>query len=329
MIKFANPQYLWLFLVFIPLIIWYIYQYKKAYPSMNMSSIMPLKNMSGTYKQYLFHVIFLIRLVIIGCIIIIIARPQVYGNWRTSKTEGLDIVLTLDVSTSMLARDFKPDRFEAAKNVANQFVSSRESDNIGLVIFAGESFTAVPMTIDRSTLSNYISNTKIGLLDDGTAIGNGIATAINRIKDGTAKSKVIILLTDGSNNSGNIEPIPAAEIAKKYGIKIYTIGIGKNGMADYPQVDYFGRITYVPQQVVIDEETLKSIATITGGKYFRATDNKVLSNIFKEIDQLEKTEMDIRHFTHTEEDFMMWAWIALSLFVIERIIRYTILRTIP
>ncbi len=329
MIKFANPQYFWLFLIYIPLIIWHIYQYRKAYPPMNMSSIMPLKNIPKSYKQYLFHVIFVLRLIIIGCIIVIIARPQVYGNWRTSKTEGLDIVLALDVSTSMLARDFKPDRFEAAKDVAKQFVSSREYDNIGLVIFAGESFTAVPMTIDRSALSNYISNTKIGLLDDGTAIGNGIATAINRIKDGKAKSKVIILLTDGSNNSGNIEPIPAAEIAKEYGIKIYTIGIGRNGMADYPQVDIFGRVSYVPMQVVIDEETLESVATITGGKYFRATDKKVLSNIFNEIDQLEKTEMDIRHFTHTEEDFMIWAWIALSLFMVERIIRYTILKTIP
>ncbi len=329
MVKFANPQYLWLFLVYIPLIIWYIYQHRGAYPSMNMSSIMPLKNMAKSYKQYFIHVLFIIRLIIIGCIILVIARPQIYGNWRTTKTEGIDIVIAMDVSTSMLARDFKPDRLEAAKVVANKFVSSREYDNIGLVIFAGESFTAVPMTIDRSALTNHITNTKMGLLDDGTAIGNGIITAVNRIKDGKAKSKIIILLTDGSNNSGNIEPIPAAEIAKKYGIKIYTIGVGRNGTAPYPQIDYFGRVTYVPQQVIIDEETLKSIASITGGKYFRATNNNVLSDVFNEIDKLEKTEMDIRHFSHTEDDFSVWAWIALCLFIIERGLRYTLLRTIP
>jgi Ca-activated chloride channel family protein len=229
----------------------------------------------------------------------------------------------------MLARDFKPDRFEAAKSVAAKFVAGRTTDNIGVVIFAGESFTAVPMTTDRSLLANYIKDIKMEMLEDGTAIGDGLATSINRIKDGKAKSKSIILLTDGSNNTGNVAPITAAEIAKKYGIKVYTIGVGRNGMAPFPQQNMFGRIEYVNMPVVIDENTLQDIATITGGKYFRATGNNVLSEIFDEIDKLEKTEMDIKNFSHTEDNYMMWAWIALCLFLLEILLRNTILRTIP
>lgn len=327
--QFAHPQYLWLFILYIPLIVWYILKLRKSHPTLAISSIRQYSKLPRSFKEYLIHVMFLMRLCVIGCIIIILARPQTRDSWRTSSTEGTDIILALDISSSMLARDFKPDRLEAAKNVASKFVSGRESDNIGVVIFAGESFTAVPMTTDRSLLVNYINEINMQMLEDGTAIGDGLATSINRIKDGKAKSKSIILLTDGSNNTGNVAPMTAAEIAKKYGIKVYTIGVGRNGNAPYPQTNMFGAIEYVNMPVVIDEATLQNIASVTGGKYFRATGNNVLTEIFNEIDKLEKTEMDVKHFSHTEDDYMMWAWFAFGIFILEIVIRHTILRTIP
>ncbi len=326
--QFAHPEYLWLFILYIPFIIWYILR-QCNHATLNISTIQPYIKIPRSYKEYLIHALFIMRLIIIGCVIIIIARPQTRDSWRTSSTEGTDIIIALDISSSMLARDFKPDRFEAAKSVAAKFVAGRTTDNIGVVIFAGESFTAVPMTTDRSLLANYIKDIKMEMLEDGTAIGDGLATSINRIKDGKAKSKSIILLTDGSNNTGNVAPITAAEIAKKYGIKVYTIGVGRNGMAPFPQQNMFGRIEYVNMPVVIDESTLQNIATITGGKYFRATGNNVLSEIFEEIDKLEKTEMDIKNFSHTEDNYMVWACIALCLFLLEILLKNTILRTIP
>ncbi len=327
--QLAHPQYLWLFLIYIPLISWYIFKRIKSQPSLLVSSAIPYAKLSRSFKEYLIHFAFILKLAVIGCLIIILARPQTRDSWRTSSTHGTDIILALDISSSMLARDFKPDRLEAAKSVASKFVSGRESDNIGIVIFAGESFTAVPMTTDRSLLANYINDISMNMLEDGTAIGDGLATSINRIKDGKAKSKSIILLTDGSNNTGNVAPITAAEIAKKYGIKVYTIGVGKNGTAPFPQQNMFGRIEYVNMPVVIDETTLQNIASITGGKYFRATNNNVLSDIFEEIDKLEKTEMDVKHFSHTEDNYMPWALLALGLFLIEILLRNTILKTIP
>lgn len=327
--QFAHPHILWFLLIILPIIAWYLLKKIKSQPSLHVSSISPYKNLPKSFKEYLYHGLFVLRILTIACIIIILARPQTRDSWRTSSTEGTDIILALDISSSMLARDFKPDRFEAAKKVASKFVSGRESDNIGIVIFAGESFTAVPMTTDRSLLVNYINDISMNMLEDGTAIGDGLATSINRIKDGKAKSKSIILLTDGSNNTGNVAPITAAEIAKKYGIKVYTIGVGKNGNAPFPQQNMFGRIEYVNMPVVIDEETLKNIASITGGVYFRATSNNVLNEIFDEIDKLEKTEMDVKHFSHTEDNYMPWALLALTLFLIEIVLRYTLLRTIP
>ena len=231
MMSFANPQYLWLFLVYIPIILWYIKKQRVAEPTLKVSTLLPFEKVGTSWKAYLRHVLFVMRLMAIGCLIIILCRPQTYDRWSTSETEGTDIVIALDVSTSMLARDFKPDRFEAAKDVASQFISGRESDNIGMVIFAGESFTLVPMTTDKTVLLNYIQDISMGMLEDGTAIGDGIATSINRIKNGKAKSKSIILLTDGSNNTGVVAPLTAAEIAKNLGIKIYTIGVGSNGEA--------------------------------------------------------------------------------------------------
>ena len=327
--ELAHPQYLWLFLIFIPLIAWYIIKHRNAHPALEVSTTMPYARLPRSYKEYLMHLLFLLRLAAIGCVIIVLARPQTRDSWRTSSTEGTDIILALDISTSMLARDFKPDRFEAAKDVATKFVSGRETDNIGVVIFAGESFTAVPMTTDRALLTNYINSIKMGMIEDGTAIGDGLATAINRIKDGKAKSKSIILLTDGSNNTGVVAPVTAAEIAKKYGIKVYTIGVGRNGTAPMPQQNYFGGIDYVNMPVVIDEATLKNIASTTGGKYFRATGNTVLKEIFAEIDRLEKTQMDVKHFSHTEDNYMLLAWLAIGLFVVELLLRHTVLRTIP
>ncbi len=329
MIQFAHPRLLWLLLILIPLVAWYVWKYRNAHPALQISSVSPFAGVRRSYKEFLLHGLFLLRLLAIACIIIVIARPQTRDSWRTSRTEGTDIIIALDISSSMLARDFKPDRLEAAKNVASKFVAGREADNMGLVIFAGESFTGVPMTTDRPTLTNYISSIEMGMLEDGTAIGDGLATAINRIKDGKAKSKSIILLTDGSNNTGNVAPATAAEIAKKLGIKVYTIGVGRNGTAPYPQQDYFGRIEYVNMPVVIDEATLKEIASTTGGRYFRATGNNVLSEIFEEIDKLEKTEMDVRQFSHTEDNYLPWALAALALVCLELIARHTILRTIP
>lgn len=327
--QLAHPEYLWLFTIYVPLIAWYIWKHRNAFPALELSSSMPFASLRRSFKEYLLHGLFLLRLAAIGCVIIVLARPQTRDSWRTSSTEGTDIILALDISSSMLARDFKPDRFEAAKDVAAKFVNGRESDNIGVVIFAGESFTAVPMTTDRSMLTNYISDIKMGMLEDGTAIGDGLATSINRIKDGKAKSKSIILITDGTNNTGNVAPLTAAEIAKKYGIKVYTIGVGRNGTAPMPQQNYYGGIDYVNMPVVIDEATLQQIANATGGRYFRATGNTVLKDIFAEIDQLEKTQMDVKHFSHTEDNYMLWAWLALGLFLLEILLRHTVLRTIP
>ena len=326
--QFAHPEYLWLLLVLIPLAVWYVFKQRTARPSLSISSVSAFAGMRNSWKYYLRHFLFILRMAAIAALIVILARPQIKDNWRTTSTEGTDIVLALDVSSSMLARDFKPDRLEAAKKVADKFVSAREGDNIGIVIFAGESLTGIPMTVDRSMLINYINSIKMDILPDGTAIGDGIATSLNRLKEGKAKSRSIILLTDGSNNTGVVAPLTAAGVAKELGVKIYTIGIGTNGMAPSPVMTPFG-LEFQPQKVVIDEATLQQIADETGGKYFRATGNKVLEDIFAEIDQLEKTQMDVRHFSHTEDDYMLFAWIVFALVCTEFVLRYTLLRSIP
>lgn len=327
--QLAHPQLLWLFLVFVPMIVWYVMRQRDAHPSLSISSTSPFASMPRSWKQYLRHFMFVLRLGAIGCLIIVLARPQMKDKWSTSSTEGTDIVLSLDISGSMYARDFEPSRVDAAKAVAARFIQGRESDNIGLVIFAGESLTGMPMTVDRAQLLSYLEGIQIGMLEDGTAIGDGIATSLNRLKEGKAKSKSIILLTDGSNNTGVVAPLSAAEVAKEMGVKIYTIGIGTNGMAPYPVQNRFGRIEYQPQKVEIDEATLKAIAANTGGKYFRATDNQALEQVFSEIDALEKTQMDVKVFSHTEDNYMLWAWLAFGLFALEMLLRYLFLRPIP
>ena len=327
--QFAHPSYFWLFLGFIPLIAWYVIKQRNARASMAISTISPFASIGRSWKEYVRHFVFILRLGALACLIIILARPQVKDHWRTTSTEGTDIMLAIDVSSSMLARDFQPDRLEAAKAVAQKFVAGREGDNIGVVIFAGESLTGIPMTVDRSMLLNYINSIKMNILPDGTAIGDGIATSLNRLKEGKAKSRSIILLTDGSNNTGVVAPVMATDVAKELGVRIYTVGIGTNGMAPTPVMGMFGNIEYEPQKVVIDEATLREIADATGGKYFRATDNKVLGDVFAEIDQLEKTRMDVRHFSHTEDNYMLFAWIAFAFVALDLLLRYTVLRSIP
>lgn len=331
MMNLAHPGYLWLFLLFIPLIAWYVWSQRKANPSMRMSSISAFKGLSSSWKVYVKHFSFVLKLAALSCLIIILCRPQTYDKWSMSDTEGTDIVMAIDISASMLSRDLQPDRLEAAKKVASDFVAKRESDNIGLVIFAGEGFTLLPMTTHQATLLNTIHEISINMLDaDGTAIGDGIATAINRIKDGKAKSKSIILLTDGTNNSGVVAPLTAAEIAQKEGIRIYTIGLGTRGTAETPYAQGFGgELLYKPMPVTIDEESLKKVAQMTGGKYFRATDNDVLTSIFNEIDKLEKTKIDVKNFTNTQDNYMPWAWALLLLVLLNLTISYTVLRRIP
>lgn len=331
MMNLAHPGYLWLFLLFIPLIAWYVWSQRKANPSMRMSSISAFKGLSTSWKVYVKHFSFVLKLAALSCLIIILCRPQTYDKWSMSDTEGTDIVMAIDISASMLSRDLQPDRLEAAKKVASDFVAKRESDNIGLVIFAGEGFTLLPMTTHQATLLNTIHEISINMLDaDGTAIGDGIASAINRIKDGKAKSKSIILLTDGTNNSGVVAPLTAAEIAQKEGIRIYTIGLGTRGTAETPYAQGFGgELLYKPMPVTIDEESLKKVAQMTGGKYFRATDNDVLTSIFNEIDKLEKTKIDVKNFTNTQDNYMPWAWALLLLVLLNLTISYTVLRRIP
>lgn len=330
MMQMLHPGWLWLFLLFIPLIAWYVYNHRSSFPTLRMSTTQAFDAIPSSWRAWFTHLPFVLRLAALGCLIIILCRPQSRDSWSTSDVEGTDIIVAMDVSTSMLAKDFNPNRMESAKKVATQFVAGREHDNIGLVLFAGESFTQVPMTMDNATLVNAIGQIKMGLLEDGTAIGDGIATSINRIKDGKAKSKSIILLTDGSNNTGVVAPLTAAQIARQYGIKIYTIGVGSNGTAPYPvAIDYAGNIQYQTMPVVIDEATLQKIAAATGGKYFRATSGSVLRQVFKEIDSLEKTHLDVQRFTHTEDHYMPWALALLFLLVLATILDYTVLRHIP
>lgn len=330
--QFAHPFILWFLpIVLIPLIIWYVLRRNSMRPSLQVSTIAPFAGIKRPFKQYLRHMLFAMRLVVIAIFIIVLARPISNDSWHESTTEGTDIVLAMDISSSMLARDFQPDRLGAAKKVATQFVNARENDNMGLVIFAGESLTGVPMTTDRAALTNYIESLDFNMLEDGTAIGDGLATSLNRLKDSTTKSRSIILLTDGSNNTGNVAPLTAAEIARQLGIKVYTIGIGTNGNAPMPTIDYFGRMTYTSQPVVIDEATLKEISSMTGGKYFRATGNKVLEDIFEEIDALEKSVIDVRNFSHTEDSpITFWLiGVAMVLVALEILLRNTVMRSIP
>ena len=274
------------------------------------------------------HFPFIFRVIALSAIIIAIARPRSSSSFEKVDTEGIDIVLAMDVSTSMLARDFNPNRIGAAKDIAIQFIAERPSDRIGVVVFAGESYTQVPLTTDRPTLINMLKEVECGVVDDGTAIGNGLATAVARLKDSDAKSRVVILLTDGVNNCGEISPQMAAEIAKTYGIRVYTIGVGAEGTAPYPVMTPFG-VSVQQVEVQIDEALLKDIADATGGKYFRATDNTKLLEIYGEINKMEKNKTLVDSFAVYKELFFYFAYIALAALVLELLCRFTISRKIP
>ena len=330
MMNFAHPGYLWLFLIYIPIIAWWIWSERKSHPSMRMSSTQAFAKVPTSWRIYVKHLMKVVQLAAIGCIIVILCRPQTYDRWATSDAEGTDIVLSLDISSTMLSKDFSPNRLEAAKKMASDFVAKRESDNIGLVIFAGEGFTLLPMTTDQAVLLNTIHEVNCKMLEDGTAIGDGLATAINRIKGGKAKSKSIILLTDGINNTGVVAPLTAAEIAQKEGIRVYTIGVGTHGEAPTPVAQNLdGSLQYKMMPVTIDEGTLKKIAEMTDGKYFRATDNGALGEVFNEIDKLEKTKIDVKNYSNTQDNYLPWAWALLALVLLYIVARYTVLRRVP
>ncbi len=323
---FKHPLILLLFLIYIPLIAWYILKWRNSSPSIGISTVSAFKGTPASWRVILMHVCFALQLIGVGALIVALARPQTHDSKRTSRVEGTDIVLALDISSSMLATDLQPTRFDAAKDVAQKFVNQRVDDNIGFVVFSGESLSLMPLTNDKPALINAISGVKTGLLNDGTAIGDGLSSAINRLTSGKAKSKSIILLTDGTNNAGDVAPATAAQIAKNKGIKIYTIGVGTNGTIQVTDPYGFSTTT---METKIDESALKNIAEITKGKYFRATDSRMLRDIFNEIDSLEKTTLDVNKYTHTEENFMPWVMIALLAIALQLLIRYTLLRRIP
>ena len=285
--------------------------------------------MRGGLRVYLRHSLFALRLLALGLIIVALARPQSSSSWSEDRVEGIDIMLTMDISTSMLAMDFQPNRVEAAKEVAMRFIANRPNDNIGLVVFAGESFTACPLTQDHATLINRLREMTPGMIEDQTAIGSGLATAISRLKDSKTKSKVIILLTDGANNTGNISPKMAADLAKTFGISIYTIGVGSGaGEAPYPIQTALG-VVVRNMPVDLDEPTMRQIADVSGGAYFRATDNESLLAIYKKIDQLEKTKLSTRNYHTTYEEFFVFVLAAALLLLLEFVLRSTVLRTNP
>ena len=325
---FANIEYLFLLLLLIPYIVWYILRQKKSEATLQISDARVYAHTPKSYKNYLLHVPFLLRVIALVLVILVLARPQTTNKWQNSEMEGIDIMLAIDVSTSMLAEDLKPNRLEAAKDVAAEFINGRPNDNIGITLFAGETFTQCPLTVDHAVLLDMIHNIKCGLIEDGTAVGMGIANAVTRLKDSKAKSKVIILLTDGTNNKGDISPLTAAEIAKSFGIRVYTIGVGTNGMAPYPY-PVGNTVQYVNMPVEIDEKTLTQIAGTTDGNYFRATSNSKLKEVYEEIDKLEKTKLNVKEYSKRDEEYQWFALAAFLCVLLEVLLRNSILKKIP
>lgn len=327
-ITFANPGLLYMLILIAPMLAWYVWKERDAFANIRFSSLKPFEGQRITYRHLLRHLIFALRMMVIALVIVVLARPQSTNRWQNVTTEGIDIMIALDISGSMLAQDFKPNRLEASKDVAIEFVSGRETDRMGLVVYSGESFTQCPLTTDHAVLINLFNDIESGMIEDGTAIGMGLANAVNRLKDSKAQSKVIILLTDGVNNRGAIAPLTAAEIAKSFGIRVYTIGVGTEGMAPVPVQTPYGT-RYQNAKVEIDEETLKQIADATDGSYFRATNNEKLREIYIEIDKLEKTKIDVKEYSKKEEEYMRFGLLATILFLFEILIRYLIFRNIP
>ena len=325
-ITFAYPWVLYSLTILPLMFIWYWFRGRKKEPSINYSSLKIFKSISPNWKERLRHLPFIFRCIAVGLLIVALARPQSFSSGENLYTEGIDIAMVLDISGSMLAEDFKPNRLDAAKNVIDEFIQGRSSDRIGLVIFSREAFTQCPLTIDYSVLRNLLKDIKSGMIEDGTAIGDGLATSVNRLKESKAVSKVIILLTDGINNMGSLDPLSSADIAKIYGIRIYTVGVGTEGKAPYPVQTPFGVQTqYVDVQ--IDEELLQKVANQTDGKYFRATSNSKLREIYGEIDKLEKSKIDVTEFRKKKEEFFPYALIAFILITLEVILRNTIFKS--
>ncbi len=332
---FANKEYFLLLLLAVPYILWYFLYRRKTEPTMRMSDTHAYRFTSKSWRQRLIHLPMLLRLLAFTLVVVVLARPRTHNSWGERSVEGIDIMLAMDVSTSMLAMDMSPspNRLEAAKEVAAEFISGRPDDNIGLTIFAGEAFTQCPMTVDHQTLLNLLHNVrtdiaKNGLIEDGTAIGMGLSNAVGRLKDSKAKSKVVILLTDGSNNRGDISPMTAASIAKSLGVRVYTIAVGTNKVARYP-LEVGGTTQYVNVPVEIDSKTLSDIAATTDGQFYRATNMAALKQIYKEIDKLEKTKIDVRKFSKFYEAYQPFALLAILALLLELLLRNTVLRRIP
>lgn len=330
---FANSAYLLLMLLVIPCIFWYVLRTNKRRASLSVPTVSMYSGMSKSWKYYLIHVPFILEMASIVLLSLILARPQTTDRWQDTEVEGIDIMLCVDVSTSMLAEDLKPNRIEAAKQVASEFINGRPNDNIGLTIFAGEAFTQCPMTVDHTVLLNMFRNVSSdiaanGIIEDGTAIGMGLSNAISRLKDSQAKSKVIILLTDGSNNRGEVSPLTAAEMAKSFGIRVYTIGVGTNGTAPYPVQGAYGK-QYINVAVEIDENVLRQIAQTANGQYYRATSNSKLKEVYEEIDKLERTKLQVKEFSKNQEEYQPLALALLLCLLITILLKQTVLHTIP
>ena len=328
-IEFAYPAFFYGLIVLPLMVLWYLWRGRRGTAAMRLSGFENLDERVGSSRIWLRHVLLLLRLAVVALLVVVLARPQSSNRWEQVTTEGIDVVMCMDVSGSMRAMDFKPNRLEASKNVGIEFVNARQDDRFGLVVFAGESFTQCPMTTDRAVVVNFLKEIEFGVIEDGTAIGMGLATAVNRIKDSKAISKVIILLTDGVNNRGDVGPVTAAEIAASFGIRVYTIGVGSQGNAPIPVQDMFGRTVTRNMPVEIDEEVLRQIAEKTDGAYFRATDNNKLREIYQEIDQLEKTRLDVKHFSKKKEEYFPFLLAAMLLLLDEILMRYTVFRIIP
>lgn len=331
--EFANKEYFLLLLLLIPYILWYFLYRRHSEPTIRMSDTFAYQYAPKSWRIRIINLPMVLRCITYALVVIILARPQTHNAWDKRSVEGIDIMLAMDVSTSMLAEDLRPNRIEAAKSVAAEFIAGRPNDNIGLTIFAGEAFTQCPMTTDHASLLNLLQNVRTdiaasGLIQDGTAVGMGLANAVSRLKSSKAKSKVVILLTDGSNNMGDLSPMTAAQIAKSMSIRVYTIGVGTNKVAPYP-MPVAGGVQYVNMPVEIDTNTLREIAATTDGNFYRATNNAELKKIYKDIDKLEKTKMNVTKFSKKYEAYEPFALAAIICLLLEIVLRTTVLRRIP
>ncbi len=328
-IHFAYPGLLYLILLVIPAIVWYLYQQNKIQPELQISVVsLPVKSRKSI-RVFLRHMPFVFRLLAFALLIMVVARPQSIDRFRNSQVEGIDIMLAIDISGSMLAADLTPNRIEASKDVAAEFIAARPNDRLGIVLFGGESFTQCPLTTDHAALLQLLQKVRVGIIEDQqTAIGLGLANAVKRLKDSDAKSRVIILVTDGVNNAGSVDPYTAADIAKTFGVRVYTIGVGTIGTAPFPAIDIFGRMFYQQMEVEIDENALRKIASITNGSFFRATNTQKLKEIYGEIDKLEKSKIDVTDFSKKYEEYRLFGIGALLFLIIELLIRLVFLRSL-